>query len=158
MESGVCMYQKNRPIAKSLNSLCLLLVLSISLILSSCGNHQPPTSQMPGSSSSIVYENDATLGSGATAFFLVVDDSEEERTFTIHTDAESVGAALIECGIASGTEGPYGLYIDTVNGKTVNYETDHAYWAFYVNGEYAATGVSETPVEAGAEYALKVES
>lgn len=152
------MHQKNHPSTQSLNPLCLLLVLSLSLILSGCGSQPSPSSQMPDSSTSVLYENGATIGSGSNEFFLVVDDSEEERTFTIHTDAESVGAALIECGISSGAEGPYGLYIDTVNGKTVTYEADHAYWAFYVNGEYASTGVSETPIEPGTEYALKVES
>ncbi len=48
-------------------------------------------------------------------------------------------------------------YVKTVNGITADYDTDGTYWAFYVNGEYAMTGVDSTPVEDGAVYAFKVE-
>ena len=45
----------------------------------------------------------------------------------------------------------------TVNGITADYDTDGHYWAFYVGGEYAQTGVDATQVTAGASYAFKVE-
>ena len=48
-------------------------------------------------------------------------------------------------------------YVKTVNGITADYDTDGTYWAFYVNGEYAMTGVDSTPVEDGAVYTFKVE-
>ena len=32
------------------------------------------------------------------------------------------------------------------------------YWSFYVGGEYALTGVDQTPVELGAQYMLKAEA
>ena len=53
---------------------------------------------------------------------------------------------------------PGGLYIKTVNGVTLDYDADGAYWAFYINGEYASTGVDATNIEAGATYTLKGES
>ena len=34
---------------------------------------------------------------------------------------------------------------------------DRTYWAFYVNGEYASTGVDSTPVNEGDTYEFKVE-
>ena len=40
---------------------------------------------------------------------------------------------------------------------TLDYDTDGAYWAFYINGEYAMTGVDATSIEAGASYTLKAE-
>lgn len=49
------------------------------------------------------------------------------------------------------------LYVKTVNGITADYDTDQTYWAFYVNGEYASTGVDSTPVNEGDTYEFKVE-
>ena len=37
---------------------------------------------------------------------------------------------------------------------TADYDTDKSYWSFYVNGEYAMTGVDGTTVEEGATYRL----
>ncbi len=152
------MNQKNRNITKSLQAFCLLLTATLCLMLVGCGDKDVQSSQAPGSNDAIIYEDGAVIGEGSTEFTLVVDNTEDERTFTILTDAETVGDALTECSVASGEVGEYGLFIDTVNGTTVSYEEDQSYWAFYVNGEYATVGVSDTPVEAGAEYALKVES
>lgn len=41
---------------------------------------------------------------------------------------------------------------------TLDYDADGAYWAFYINGEYASTGVDSTNIEAGATYTLKAEA
>ena len=42
--------------------------------------------------------------------------------------------------------------VNTVNGVTADWDKDQTYWAFYINGEYATTGVSQTPLEEGATY------
>lgn len=157
------MKTQKRTTRKALSVFCVLFTAIFCLILSGCGEtpsqgSNVTSSNVISSTAPTVYEDGATIGQGSVEFSLVVDNTEDERKFTILTDEETVGSALVECGIVSGEEGPYGLFIDTVNGKTVIFEEDQAYWAFYVNGEYATAGVSETPVEAGAEYALKVES
>ena len=51
----------------------------------------------------------------------------------------------------------YGLYIKSVNGIVADYDVDATYWAFYINGEYAMTGVEMTPIAEGDSYLLKVE-
>ena len=56
-------------------------------------------------------------------------------TLEIHTDQETVGAALLELGLIAGEESEYGLFIKTVNGLTADYDTDGVYWAFYIDGE-----------------------
>ena len=43
------------------------------------------------------------------------------------------------------------------NCVTVDYDQDGKYWAFYVDGEYAATGVDSTDITAGATYTFKAE-
>ena len=98
------------------------------------------------------------LGEGSTVFdFTVVDTDGNETYFEIHTDKTTVGDALTELGLIEGEDSEYGLYVKTVNGIKLDYDTDGKYWAFYVNGEYASTGVDSTDVEAGAEYTFKGE-
>ena len=53
-----------------------------------------------------------------------------------------------------GTEGDYGLYIDTVNGLTADYAEDGAYWSIYVNGEYGSYSADQQPVADGDVYGL----
>ncbi len=89
--------------------------------------------------------------------FKVVDEEGKETAFEIHTEQKTVGAALLELELIAGEESTYGLYVKTVNGVTVDYDTDGKYWAFYVNGEYAATGVDSTDITDGATYMFKVE-
>lgn len=76
----------------------------------------------------------------------------------ISTDCETVGDALLAYGMIEGEEGDYGLYVKTVLGETHDYDADGTYWAFYVNGEYAVSGVDTTTIEPGAVYAFRAES
>ena len=59
--------------------------------------------------------------------------------------------------LIAGDESEYGLYVKMVNGITADYDADGVYWAFYINGEYAATGVDSTPITEGESYSFKVE-
>ena len=87
----------------------------------------------------------------------VVDKDGGKVTFTVKTDADTVGKALLDQGVIAGEDSSYGLYVKTVNGITLDYDTDGMYWAFYINGEYAQTGVDATGVEDGAVYAFRAE-
>ena len=98
------------------------------------------------------------LGEGETMFlFTVVDKDENETNYEIHTDKDVVGDALLDLELIAGEDGDFGLYVKTVNGITADYDVDQTYWAFYVNGEYAMSGVDTTEVEEGVSYAFKVE-
>ena len=77
--------------------------------------------------------------------------------YLIKTDEPQVGTALQNLNLIDGEQGDYGLYVKTVNGVTLDYNTDGMYWAFYVNGEYAMTGVDKTDVQSGATYEFKAE-
>ena len=100
----------------------------------------------------------AVVGEGATVFsFVVVDANGNEKTYEIHTDKTTVGDALLELDLIAGDTAEYGLYVKTVDSITVDYDTDGKYWAFYIDGEYAMSGVDTTDVTDGATYALKVE-
>ena len=57
----------------------------------------------------------------------------------------------------AGEDSPTGIYVKSVNGITADYDKDGSYWAFYVDGEYAQTGVGSTPAEDGGDYAFRAE-
>jgi len=98
------------------------------------------------------------LGEGAVQFaFTVIDKDGNETAFEIHTDKEIVGEALLELELITGEDGAYGLYVKTVNGIAADYDVDQTYWAFYVDGEYATSGVDTTLIEEGKTYTFKVE-
>ena len=133
-------------------SLILCIVLAAALALTGCGAQEAPAAE------TTVYESGATIGEGDTAFTFTVTDGEgEEASFTVNTDDETVGQALLDAGILAGEDGPYGLYVKTVNGITADYDVDGTYWAFYVDGEYAMTGVDTIDVTPGTTYSFKVE-
>ena len=75
----------------------------------------------------------------------------------VKTDAVTVGEALLENGLIAGEDGDYGLYVKTVCGITADYDVDKTYWAFYINGEYAMSGVDKTDIADGAVYEFKIE-
>lgn len=100
----------------------------------------------------------SVIGEGETSFSFSVTDAEgNESLFEVHTDQTTVGAALQECNMIEGEDSEYGLYVKTVNGITADYDTDGTYWAFYIDGEYAAAGVDATDIKEGSVYAFKVE-
>jgi len=90
----------------------------------------------------------------------VVNNVQETTTYELKTDAEYLEQAMNEAeGLSySGTEGSYGLMIDTVNGVVADYSVDGAYWSFYVNGEYCNYGISEQPVLDGDTFTIKYET
>ncbi len=135
--------------------LCAVLIAAMALSMMGC-NEQPKDNG--GNTTATTVKDTVTTTVAKVTFTLTVTDKEgNSETFTVATDKATVGDALLEEGLIAGEESTYGLYVKTVNGITADYDTDGTYWAFYINGEYASTGVDQTTVTEGAEYALKVE-
>lgn len=115
----------------------LLLALVMVFVLTACGAKE----EVPASDS--------------VSFKMVVTDLEgNETAFEYTSSAASVGEALVAEGLIEGHETEYGLYIDTVNGITADWDADQTYWAFYINGEYATTGIDGTEIVADTTYGL----
>lgn len=89
----------------------------------------------------------------------VVDDQGQETKYEIRTDAEYLQQALEEIKALKieGTEGEYGMYIDTVNGVTADYSADGAYWALYLNDGYCQYSINQQPVNDGDAFKIKYE-
>lgn len=151
----------------------LALLLGLTLLLAGCGVElleETPQDADPaeeillgeGTVSAEVLvlpvEDGTELGEGETQFALTITDGDGEQTHvTVNTDAATVGEALEGLGLIQGEEGAYGLYVETVNGITADYDADKTYWAFYINGEYAMTGVDATEIVPGDHYELRME-
>ncbi len=100
----------------------------------------------------------SVLGEGNTEFTLTVSDYDgNETTYTIKTDKTVLGDALAELNLIEGEEGAYGLYIKKVMGIRADYDLDGKYWAFYIDGSYATSGIDSTEIVNGESYALKVQ-
>lgn len=141
--------------------LAIILALVMALSLMACGSSpvQQPSGDANADAETPVVTDGATLGEGAHSFTLEITDADGKTiTATINTDEETVGAALLKLNIIQGENSDYGLYVKTVNGITADYDKDQTYWSFYIDGEYAQTGVDMTAVNDGSTYKLAIET
>lgn len=157
------MMKNNKRIWNAL--LSMMLTIAMVFAVAACGESDVPTSevqttetvQMAETAQSAEVEVTA-VGEGSTKFaFTVVDKDGNATAFEVSTDKETVGEALLDAKLIEGEEGAYGLYVKKVNGIVADYDVDQTYWAFYVDGEYAMSGVDVTKIEEGKTYTFKVE-
>ena len=146
--------------------LCVVLLAAVALTAIGCSDKEQ--NENDGGNSVVQQttgddENQETpdeakvVGKGQKQFdFTVVDIEGNETKFIVKTDKKTVGEALLDVELISGEDGQYGLYVKTVNGITVDYDKDKTYWGFYINDEYAMTGVDQTEIEEGKTYTFKV--
>lgn len=102
-----------------------------------------------------VFSEKSVSGSKAITI-TVVNAAAQETSYALKTDAAFLRQAMDECeGLTySGTEGPYGLMIDTVNGERAVYAEDGAYWGFSVNGHYCNYGIEQQSVKNGDAFTI----
>ena len=135
-----------------ISKLSLVIVVFMMISLASCDYFE--RKNLPEIWQDATYVTDTELGEGAKTFIFKVEVEENSVTFTIHTDAETVGEALIGLGLIEGDDSAYGLYVKKVNGMTADYDIDQTYWAFYENGEYAMSGVETTSINEEVVYSF----
>lgn len=132
--------------------LCIVLIAAMALFATGCND----TSANPTTESPHPTADAQILGQGAVTFyFSVLDPDGQETFFQINTDAATVGEALLELELIAGDPGDYGLYVKTVNGITLDWDTDHLYWAFFADGEYGLSGVDSTNIVPGTTYSFR---
>ena len=135
-----------------------VIISSTVLFITGCSNNKASNNNEKIEVSDVTIPESNVLGEGDTKFVITVTDKDgNEENFEIHTDKTTVGEALLDLDFISGDNGQYGIYVKTVNGITVDYDKDGAYWAFYVNGEYATSGVDTINITEGDTYSFKVE-
>lgn len=82
----------------------------------------------------------------------VIHGDGTTATFECQSDLEFLGEYLLEADLIEGTEGAYGLFVDTVNGETAVYADNAAWWQLSCNGEASQVGVDSVPIQHGFTY------
>ncbi len=129
-----------------LSVLSLVLIAAMALSFSACSNND-------GNNTTTTTES-TTNAVEKTFTFIAVDIDGTEKTFTVTSDADNLADALLDEGLITGTEGDYGLMVESVDGITHTYEGDGIYWALYVGDEMSMVGASSVEITDGAEYSF----
>ena len=158
---------KTEKLKRILSGILCTALIAATAVFTGCGDDKNSSSSSEAETTVVTQaetepeksaDGAESVGDGNTQFnFTVTGKAGNQTAFDAHTDKTTVGEALTELKLIDGEQGDYGLYVKTVNGETLDYDTDGYYWAFYVNGAYAQTGVDSTNIEAGASYELKAE-
>ena len=95
-------------------------------------------------------KKDETPAGSKTVTVEVVHGDGSTKEFTLHTDAEMLGAALVEDKEinVTGEDSDYGLYITSVDGEAASND-DQTYWAISKDGEMLQVGADSQPVADG---------
>ena len=101
-----------------------------------------------------LYRSDKSFGDGAKTIEVEVKADDKSVTFTIKTDKENLGEALLEHKLVEGEQGAYGLYIKKVNGITADYDVDKHYWSLSKSGTALMTGADGEKISGGEHYEL----
>lgn len=94
-----------------------------------------------------------TMAGNKEISVLVTHADRSENTFTYRTDEEYLGKVLLHEGLIAGEDGPYGLYILTVDGETAD-ESKQQWWCVTKGGETVNTGADATPIADGDQFEL----
>ena len=129
------------------STISILLAFMFVICLASCGEQV----EKEGLWENATYLKDTELGEGAKTAVVEVKAGEQSITFTVHTDEEMLGAALVSHNLIEGKDGLY----TKVNGMVADYNVDQSYWAFYIGGEFAMAGMDDTPITEDAVYRLE---
>ncbi|MBQ2240684.1 MAG: DUF4430 domain-containing protein [Clostridia bacterium] len=146
------------------STLALILALFMTLCLFACKQQAETPETTAGMSENggaiapeglwkdATYLEDTEFGEGAKTVKVKVIAEDKSVTFTVKTDAKTLGEALLAHGLIAGDMGDYGLYIKFVNGIRADYDLDKRYWNFTKNGEYMMTGADMTDIADGECY------
>jgi hypothetical protein len=83
----------------------------------------------------------------------VIHKDETKKTFRIKTTEEFLRGALEQENLIKGTDGQFGLYVETVDGENVDANLQE-WWCFTQNGESLMTGVDVTPIKDGDHFEI----
>ena len=95
-------------------------------------------------------------GKNVTVVIIYEDGTEKKLEYA--TDLEYLSELLLEKELATGyTSEEYGFTIEAVDGITLDWSKDGAYWALYEGDEYATTSAAGIVLVDGGVYKLVYE-
>ena len=91
---------------------------------------------------------------GATFTVVVVHADKSEKTFSYTTEETNLGAFLEAEGLIDSQGSDPGMF-HSVDGERADWNENQSYWAFYIGGEYAMTGIYDTAICDSTTYKLE---
>ena len=91
---------------------------------------------------------------GASFTVVVVHADKSEKTFTYITEETNLGAFLEAEGLIDSQGSDAGMF-HSVDGEKADWNENQSYWAFYIGGEYAMTGIYDTAICDSTTYKLE---
>lgn len=132
----------------------ICLLLAAALCLCGCEAKQIAANHTATSAAADLADAEK-LGEGSRQFYFTVTFPDGTvKAYDIATNETTVGGALAALDLAQGEQTQYGLFVKTIGGVRADYDLDNAYWAFYIDGEYAMTGVDGADITDGSVYAF----
>ena len=106
------------------------------------------------------FKPDTTSEGDAKKITLTISADGKAETYDVETNAETLGAMLVEEGYVKNDRDSYGLYIKTVygpfkDGRTVD-DSKEEWWNLTKNGEMLMTGADQTTIADGEKYELSL--
>ena len=95
-----------------------------------------------------------TVSGGKTITVTVVHKDGSAKDFVCATEEEYLGKVLVAENIVVGEYGEFGLYFNTADGETADWNVDGGWWQVFVGEESAITGADQIPVTDGGVYKL----
>ena len=95
-----------------------------------------------------------TTAGGKTITVTVVHKDGSEKVFTCATEEEYLGKVLVNENIVVGNYGEFGLYFDTADGETADWNVDNGWWQVFIGEEAAMTGADQIPIANGDTFKL----
>lgn len=95
-----------------------------------------------------------TIAGGKTITVTVVHKDGSEKVFTCQTEEEYLGAVLVAENIVVGEYGEFGLYFNTADGETADWNVDNGWWQVFVGEEAAMLGADSLPIADGDTFKL----
>lgn len=96
---------------------------------------------------------ETTVGS-KTITVTVVHKDGTEKVFTCVTDEEYLGPVLVAEEIVAAEYGEFGLYFNTADGETADYNVDGGWWQVFIGEESAMVGADQIPIADGDSFKL----
>ncbi len=87
-------------------------------------------------------------GTEKSATLTVVHGDGASKDIPVKSAKETLGEALLEAGVIDGDDGPYGLYVTTVDGEAADGGKEQ-WWCLTKGGGQVNTGVDSTPFADG---------
>jgi len=135
------------------SSFAILTAFTAVMMFSGCGNN---IAERLDAAREVEAQN---IGHWDTTFrFEVIDLDDNALAWYVSTNKNIVGDALLYVGLIAGDVGAFGLFVTEVNGVAANFAANNTWWAFFIDGEMAMTGVDVTNIEQGRTYAFVLTS